>query len=177
MLPRLAHLHPPSMQQRHGPLCRTNADYRRYQADGTACKRHQPRLCQAVCRAAVAEKKHPQRHQDGKVPKTRCSIIASIAPAAIPPSQLPTSMPGVNLKTCLQSTAPRFWWARIAASEVKTIVVSEVPTAICTTRLASTPTRGNPHISAGTTTRPPPTPNRPATIPTTPPRIRKSSVG
>ena len=41
-------------------------------------------------------------------------------------------MPGASSLTMSQRTAPRAWWARTEAMEVKQIVASEVATAIFT---------------------------------------------
>ena len=98
-------------------------------------------------------------------PTMRWSAGPGSACATNAPATAPAARPGASRANTGQSTPPRRWCASIDDSEVAEITASEVPIATCMTTAGPTPCHASTKASAGTTIRPPPTPNRPASRP------------
>ncbi|MNZ86359.1 hypothetical protein D3C78_1051780 [compost metagenome] len=107
-----------------------------------------------------------------KVPMIFCRIGPWIFAAVSAPRALPARMPRVIQMNTGQRTAPRRWCSRMELTEVKTMVASEVPTAICVSTSGEKPWAVKLYTSTGTMIRPPPTPNSPASTPAQAPSTR-----
>src|SRR6056297_4073733 len=100
---------------------------------------------------------------------TRASAGPDSPVANRAPSSAPSAMTGPRRSTAFQSTVPRRAWDQALAAEVNNIDPSAVATAIGTARSIPAPCAISRAVIAGTITRPPPMPNRPARMPATAP--------